>query len=198
MSVEQAAAAVVRRTLAAPATLGSGRLVCIDGPAGSGKTTLADAVLKALPSSLTSRLVHMDDVFVGWSGLVEGMTRVARQLVEPLARAEPGGYRRFDWDADEEAEWHEVAPVDVLVLEGVGSGALDYADRITTLVWMETPRDIGLERGLARDVRMLGLPGVSDVLRGKWVAWMADEDAMFAANRTRDRAHLVVPGLAGG
>ena len=38
-----------RSVLAAPPTLGAGRLVCVDGPAGSGKTTLAAALDRALP-----------------------------------------------------------------------------------------------------------------------------------------------------
>lgn len=194
MSVRDAAEAVVSRTLDRPPTLGSGRLVCIDGPAGSGKTTLADAVMAAVPAPVSTCLVHMDDLFLGWSGLAEGMDRVAGLLVGPLSRGEPGGYRRFDWDAGVEAEWHEVTPVDLLVLEGVGSGSRDYAARITTLVWLDTPRDVSVERGIARDVRMLGLPADDGELRGKWLRWVADEDAMYAEHGTRQRADLVVPG----
>ena len=39
------AAVVVAWVLAAEPTLGKGRLVCVDGPAGAGKTTLADALV---------------------------------------------------------------------------------------------------------------------------------------------------------
>ena len=49
-----------------PATLGEGRLLSVDGPAGSGKTTLAEAVSRGLDGS---RVIHMDDLFPGWSGL---------------------------------------------------------------------------------------------------------------------------------
>ena len=38
---EAAAASVVTSVLAAPPTLGAGRLVCVDGPSGAGKSTLA-------------------------------------------------------------------------------------------------------------------------------------------------------------
>ena len=53
------ARSVVDRVLAAPPTLGPGRLVCIDGPAGSGKTTLAGAVAAAAPEAY---VVHCDEL----------------------------------------------------------------------------------------------------------------------------------------
>src|SRR3546814_12089505 len=50
-----------------PAQPGGGRLLCIDGPAGSGKTTLAEGISDAFPGS--SLVIHMDDLYLGWSGL---------------------------------------------------------------------------------------------------------------------------------
>ena len=180
------AAEVLRRTLAAPPTLGNGRLVCIDGPAGSGKTTLAAAVSAAVPEGTSRRVVHMDDVYPGWDGLLPGVERVALELVAPLARGQAGGYRRYDWVQGRPAEWHEVEPVDLLVLEGVGSGAAAYDAAITTLVWVEAPRDLRLSRGLARD---------GETLRPQWLAWMRDEDVLFARERTRERADVLVSGV---
>ena len=42
------AGAVLDLARSRPTSLGSGRLVCVDGPAGSGKTTLADAIASYL------------------------------------------------------------------------------------------------------------------------------------------------------
>lgn len=195
MTLRERAEDVVRRTLAAPASLGRGRLLCIDGPAGSGKTTLAAAVVDALPPEVSVQVVHLDDVYPGWSGLAEGVDRVARLLVAPLARAEAGGYRRYDWVAGQEAEWHDVSPADLLVLEGVGAGSADFATHITTLVWVEAPRDVRLARGLERDIELHGLDGDCDLLRARWQAWSADEDALHARQRTRERADVVVEGV---
>lgn len=192
MTLGETAEDVVRRTLAAPATLAGGRLLCIDGPAGSGKTTLAAAVVAALPPELSVHVVHLDDVYPGWTGLAEGVDRVRRLLVEPLARGEAGGYRRYDWVAGREAGWHEVTPVDLLVLEGVGAGSADCAVNITTLVWLEAPRDVRLARGLERDVALYGAPPDPDALRQLWRTWMADEDALHARHRTRERADVIV------
>jgi uridine kinase len=176
---------VVRRALERPATLGRGRLICVDGPAGSGKTTLADAVAAAAARAGTVDLVHMDDVYEGWHGLDDALPRVARDLVEPLRAGRPGRYRRYDWHARRLAETRTVEPVDVLVLEGVGSGAAADPAAITTLVWVEAPRDLRLRRGLERD---------GEALRAEWLAWMADEERVHAREQTRARADLLVDG----
>ncbi len=108
---------IARSVLAAPATLGAGRLVCVDGPAGSGKTTLAAALERCFRDV---HLLHMDDVYAGWSGLDEGMRVVAEDVVAPLVRGEAGRYRRYDWHLEAYAEERVVEPCDVLVDRGRG------------------------------------------------------------------------------
>lgn len=179
--------AVLDHCLAAPPTLGSGRLVCVDGPGGSGKTTLADAVIRAANRRVPSlALLHMDDLYEGWSGLGDVAARLAEDVLGPLAAGRPGCYHRWDWRASAWAEEHVVDPVDLLVLEGVGSGAVEYDDLVTTLVWVEAGRDVCLARGLARD---------GEAMRPEWERWMVGEDAHFAAQRTRERADVLVDGV---
>jgi uridine kinase len=183
------AAVVAAWVLAAQPTLGAGRLVCVDGPAGSGKTTLADALVACLrDSGATVQLVHMDDVYAGWAGLKEGMATFAESVVDPLRTGRAGTYRRYDWEQGAYAEEHEVPACDVLVVEGVGSGATTYDDVITCLVWVEAPRDVRLARGLARD-------GVG--MRQHWLSWRLEEDTMFDRERTEARADLAVDGETG-
>ncbi len=161
-------------------TLGSGRLLCIDGPAGSGKTTLATAVAELSGS----RVVHMDDLYDGWRGL----PRLGDQLgtiLEPLAAGRAGRYRRYDWETGSYAETHPVTPSPLLVLEGVGSGSAAHAACCTVLVWVEAPTDLRLTRGIARD-------GAG--LEAQWRQWMLDEAQHFEREGTRDRADVVVDG----
>lgn len=157
-----------------PPTLGSGRLVCVDGPAGSGKTSLA--------SDLDSPVVHMDDLYPGWDGLPAVGVHVLG-LLEPLSRDEPGRYRRYDWRAGEYAEEHVVEPAPLLVLEGVGSGGLAWSAWITTLVWVEAPYEVRMRRGLDRD---------GEAFAPHWERWAAQERVLFARERTRQRADVVV------
>ena len=166
-----------------PATLGTGRLVCIDGPTGSGKTTLATAVAALAPRST---LVHLDDLYDGWDGL-DGLDRQLATLLRPLAADRPGAYRRYDWDAGAFAERVEVPPAPLLVVEGVGAGSTAHRDLVTVLVWVEAPREQRLSRGLDRD---------GHHLRERWLAWQAAEDEHHAVHDTRARADLVVDGAS--
>jgi uridine kinase len=162
-------------------TLGRGRLVCLDGPAGSGKTTWAAAVAAL---SRGAHVVHMDDLFPGWSGLPH-VDEQLEGLLTPLAEGRPGSYRRYDWLAGEFAETVPVEPVPLLVLEGVGSGASRFAALCTVLVWVEAPYDERMRRGLERD---------GDAFAPHWDQWAADEAVLFARERTRERAEVVIDG----
>lgn len=189
-ALEETAARLAASALSAPSRLGAGRLVCVDGPAGSGKTTLADALVRrfrALPS-VSVELLHMDDVYEGWAGLATGMATVATAVVAPLQAGRAGRYRRFDWHRNAFAEEHVVPPVDVLVVEGVGSGSSAYASAISLLVWLAAPPVVRLERGVERD---------GEHMREQWLAWREAEEAMFERERTRERADVVVDGVTG-
>lgn len=177
-----AAQAVLDLALARPATLGPGRLVCVDGPAGSGKTTLAEA-LAGLDDTAT--VVHTDEMLEGWRGL-PGLADFVEDLVRPLADGETGRWRRWDWYADGWAEWHEVRPGGLLVLEGVGSWSRRIADLATVLVWVEAPAELRLERGMARD---------GEQMRAFWEQWVVDEDLLHTAEGTRDHADLTVDAV---
>jgi uridine kinase len=180
---DDAAAEVVRRTLAAGPTLGTRWLVCVDGPAGSGKTTLAARVRRAVPAEVSCRVVHLDDLYPGWDGLRAGVAHVVDTVVRPMAEGRPGRYRRWDWHAAGPGEWVDVPVVDLLVLEGVGSGSLLVEDLVTTLVWVEADEHVRLARGVERD-------GVAS--RDDFARWMATEAPYLAEQRTRARADLVV------
>jgi RecA/RadA recombinase len=183
----EAAALALDHALGQEPTLGAGRLICVDGPAGSGKTTLADVLVTASARRVTSSgLLHMDDLYEGWSGLGPALSeRVHEQILVPLAAGEPGRYRRWDWYADAWAEAHVVDPVALLVLEGVGSAATTYDELVTTRVWVDAPRDLRLDRGLAR-----GDYGDPE----HWLRWLDLEAEVLDHEDTRSRADVLVDG----
>lgn len=166
---------------ARPARLGGRRLVCVDGPAGSGKTTLAGRLADALGAAV----VHLDDVYEGWSGLDGVEDRLLTQVIEALAAGRPARYRRYDWVAGDWAELVEVPTCDVLVVEGCGSASRRVRAFASLVVWVEAPPDVRLERGVARDGAQM---------RDEWLRWMEGEAEHFTREGTRAAADVRVDG----
>lgn len=162
-----------------PPTLGAGRLLCIDGRAGSGKTTLAAQVAALRPRAV---VLATDEMLHGWRGL-PGLGASLEQLVRPLSRGVPGTWLRWDWVAGAWAGRRRVDPVDLLVLEGVGSAAEEIEQWITARIWVEAPEDLRHERWLDRD---------GPESERYWAAWATDESSHHQRHRTRDRADLVI------
>lgn len=160
---------------------GDTRVVAIDGPSGSGKTTLA----RRLDRVLDARSIHMDALYPGWDGLAEAPDLLVTQVLRPLSERRRASYRRWDWEAHGWAESHDVAADPVLIVEGVGSGALACAAFLSALIWIEAPRDERMRRGIERD---------GETFRPHWERWAEQEAAMFAADRTRERADLLIDG----
>lgn len=163
-----------------PSRCGPVRVVAVDGPSGSGKSVLATA----LGHELAAPVVHMDDVYPGWDGLADAVPLVTTQVLERLSTGHPAAYRRWSWVRH---EWSRqvvpVPPVPVMVLEGVGSSVLPAGDYAAVCVWVEADRDVRFRRGIDRD---------GDAYRPHWERWGRQEEALFAADRTRDRADVVL------
>jgi uridine kinase len=179
-SPSDAATLILSLASARPATLGAGRLVCIDGPAGSGKTTLGEE----LASRTGAQLIHGDDLMSGWRGL-DAVGRQLTGVVEALVAGRAGSYEHYDWLADRYDRTVEVPSAPWLVVEGVGSGAAALAAYITVLVWVEVDDDLRLTRGLERDGEEQG---------ELWRQFMLDERELFARDGVRERADVVVDG----
>lgn len=165
---------------------GSTTVVLIDGPAGSGKTTLAGSVdHEATAAGVRTAVVHMDDLYEGWQGLHAGAA-AATQMLSDRAAGASGRYRRYDWHADRYAEWVPLPPCELLVLEGVGSVRTEHLDLASVLVWVEEASEVErLRRGLARD---------GDQAHEHWREWMQAEQQVFDQVGTRARADLRVDG----
>lgn len=172
---------------AAAPRCGGTRMVCVDGPAGSGKTTLAAALAAAL---VNAPVVHMDDLYAGWDqDLGQPLSaRVGAWLLDAWHAGLPGQYLRFDWHASRYLEWVAVPAAPVVILEGCGSAGRGIRERASLVVWVEAPEAVRLDRGRERD---------GEAMAPEWRRWVARESAHFDADRTRDAADVVVDGLTG-
>ena len=178
------ATAVLDHALAQPPLLGGGRLVCVDGLTGSGKSTVAAAIALAAAERVgTVHLIRSDDLLDGWGGLASIGPRLRNYVVGPLASRHPARYRRYDWDEGAFLEEHVVAPMDLLVLDGVGTGHPNLRSRRATLVWADADEELRLARVVARD---------GERWREHLVAWMRDEELLCWQQRSRPTADIVV------
>ena len=166
-------------------------VVGIDGLGGAGKSTLArrlgaDAVVEFddfyRPSA--TRLPPGDPDIGGnfeWR-------RLRDQVLLPLSRHEEARYQRYDWGADAMAEWRTVVPRGLVVIEGNYSTRAELRELYDLRIWVETPREVRLARGLER--------GGTDT-RERWLEeWMPEEERYLAAQEPWRFADLIVDGLA--
>jgi hypothetical protein len=174
--------ALLTAVLSGPARLGSTHLICVDGPAGSGKTTLAARLAAgAVGRGVATKVVQMDDVYDGWDGLATGISNIRRWLLAPLRSDEPAGYHRYDWATEEYAEWHVIEPGGLLLLEGVGSAARQVDGLASLRLWVELPLAERTARWQARD------QGAADAFIP---AWQSHEEEHFRLDDTRRRADV--------
>ena len=157
------------------------RLVAIDGPGGAGKSTFATRLAAAAGGV---PVIHTDD-FAAADNPLNWWPRLLEQVINPLKRGEPARYQRYDWPSESLAERHTVEPSEIIIIEGVSSGRSEWAEHLSFLVWIETPREVRLARAVERDGE--------DAL-DNWEFWMGEEDAHYARDPTRERADVLIDG----
>jgi uridine kinase len=168
--------------LASPPHLGTVRLVVVDGPSGSGKTSLAKRLAWALHRV---PVVHLDHLYEGWRGLPLIGCTLDAWVLTPLRCNLPGRHLVYDWNRKQFAEWREVPIAPALVVEGTGAGQRRFAPWTTLRIWVECDTDLRHERALRREAA----DDAPQLQR-----WWQEEQEHFLAERTRERADLVVDG----
>lgn len=167
-------------------TVGPVRLVVVDGPAGSGKSTTAAALARGLDDA---PVVHADEVYEGWSVVADEddrtaafealADRVSGWLLAAWEQGRAGEHPVWDWGDDRwSSSTRSVPAAPVVVVEGVGMAAAALRARAVAAIWVEHPDPTErLRRVLARD----GLD-----LEDRMRRWQVEETAWFAHDGTRD------------
>jgi hypothetical protein len=170
-------AEVAEDVLRRPPGRGGTRVVAVDGGSAAGKSTFA----RRLARALAAPVVHTDDIawwesfFDWWPLLIEG-------VLDPLAAGRPVRYRPPAWDARGRPGAIEVPCAPAVVVEGVGASRRELLDHLDAAVWVDTDRQLALERGLAREGEDLAF----------WREWELAEEAHFDADQPWARADLLV------
>ncbi len=155
------------------------RIVAVDGPGGAGKSTLA----RRLAHDLEAPVIHTDD-FASWENPVDWWPELLELALEPLAAGRPARYQPTRW-GDEERRPIVVEPTEIVVLEGVTASRQEFQPYLAYSIWIETPRELRVQRGLERD---------GAEARAQWERWMKAEDRYIEQERPAERADVVVRG----
>ena len=122
-------------------------IILIDGQSGAGKTTLAEHMAAALGATI----VHLDDVYPGWAGLVDGRDRVIAGVLRPLRSGTAGSVQTWNWESDAPGDTLTVLPAPIVIVEGCGISTAESRALADTVIWVEAPRELRRERVTERD-----------------------------------------------
>jgi pantothenate kinase len=159
-------------------------VVAVDGPSSSGKTTLAARISAAVSGSC---VVHTDDIawrhaVLDWDGLL------AEGVLRPYRSGRAVSYRPPQWDRHGRTGSIDVpASCPLLLVEGVGSGRRELSDLLDAVIWVQTD---AAELHRRNAVRV----AAGEISQEDHAAWMAEEEPFLAAQRTWERANLILHG----
>lgn len=156
--------------------------VAVDGHGGAGKTTLA----KALSRELSAGVIHTDD-FASWDNAMDWWPRLVAEVFEPIRHgATTISYQRGSWYKN-----HRPSPVinqpveSIMIIEGVSSSRKEFQQYLSYSIWVETPKEICFERGIARD---------GEDKRAEWEKLHEYEDEYVARDDPMSRANITING----
>lgn len=163
---------------------GSVRVIAIDGPAGSGKTTLAQLLAAQIDGA---PIVHMDNVYDGWQQdlIFDLPEKLETQILKPLKVGAPVSYQKYDWHQSAFTNSVDLPPSNFLILEGVGAANPKLSDYLALAIWIEADSSVRLDRVLARD-------GIQ--IKDEVIAFQAKEARYFEHLNVQESCDLHLTG----
>jgi hypothetical protein len=149
------------------------------GPPGVGKTTLSEEMAKRLDATV----VHLDDVYPGWGGLVDGRNRVIEDVIRPLRNGDSGSVVTWDWGHNTPGERLIVPPTPFVIVEGSGVSTPESRLLADTVMWVDASKDVRSARIEKRD---------GPALRHLFAAWERDVMTHIVENNPITTATVVV------
>ena len=145
--------------------------VGIDGRGGAGKSSFAEELGQFLPGSV---VVPLDDFVLlnriadnDWEGVWD-RDRLRHEVLTPYRQRRSFSYYPVNWETGKPGPLRTAHDVDYLVIEGITALHPDLRDCYDVTVWIDTPADIAVARGLERD------QGAFDT--AMWAVWRGNDD----------------------
>lgn len=155
-------------------------LMGIGGHGASGKTTLARSIASSVPGT---QVVATDQFF---NGTTFDLDRLRTEVIDVLLTGHEASYVEWDWASGVEGTRCVVEPRGLVIVEGVCALHEMFRHDLALRVWVDTPADTRLARGVARD---------GEASRERWVTvWMPNELAYVERDRPIECAHMILRG----
>ena len=159
-------------------------IITIDGPAGAGKTTLANHIAHSFNSKISTLVIHMDDLYNGWNDpfgdpFINALITITEAHAKKIACVIP----QFDWSMGRYGPAKTFQPAQLLILEGVGSSTSQIRDVVSASIWIDIKPEIGLQRVLTRD-------GTS--IATEMQQWLKTQETFFTAEKSAELADFAL------
>lgn len=164
------------------------KFIGIDGHGGSGKSTLAAMLAK----QLNATLIHTDD-FASHEVPFEWQQKLIDAVFTPIiSGAKTLNYTPSKWWPDHHPEPVVNQPITpIMIVEGVSALRQEFRPFISFGIYVDTPDDICLARGLERDKNN----GDSlEHITAQWMDWIAAENKYLTRDNPMDYADLIIDG----
>ena len=163
---------------------GKAKLICIDGPAGSGKTTLATNIQKLLDKSF---VIHMDEIYDGWENALNKnlVLNIQAWIISSMKNNQPIKYKKYDWYQGLRKESVFINDYKFIILEGVGAASLGIREESSLSLWIEGREEILLKRVLDRD---------GEHIKDEMLHWQSKEREYFLEHNTKNQCDFWIDG----
>jgi uridine kinase len=163
---------------------GQTKIIVIDGPAGSGKTTLAKSLsglLKNCP------IIHMDEIYDGWENALSPKTSqdLVEWVINPLLESRSIEFVKYDWYLEKRIEKVVINLPKVLIIEGVGSSSFEISKYASLKLWIEVTKETGINRVLTRDGQQI---------QEQMKKWQSQESKFFIENNSKENSDIWIDG----
>ena len=152
-------------------------IIAIDGPAGAGKTTLAEHLTASLSLKYKCTTLHMDDLYNGWDEAFDHhLSDALIAACEAHQNSQKFSLSFFNWSKGEYEAATEIPQSQLLILEGVGASQAAIRPYLTASIWIYIDPAEGLARVLRRD---------GDSISANMQKWLGKQEQHFLENKSQ-------------